>query len=40
MTSNQEAIVTAQLNSVMNNIELFKSSTSADWEAVNYPKRN
>lgn len=40
MTSSQEAIVTAQLNSVMNNIELFKSSTSADWEAVNYPKRN
>lgn len=37
MNKTQEAIVLAQFNSAMNDIQLFRASTSTDWETLNYP---
>lgn len=38
MTNSQQAIVLANLNSVLQSIELFKAAISTDWETVAYHK--
>lgn len=36
MTDNQQAIVLAQFNSAMNDIQLFRAAISTDWEALKH----